>query len=113
MAVGVGELRGVACLHSGLRYRGGEDDARRLLFTSTPLASCGEVYRGNLTTLPVGELKRNGLLILGELGIHPRNRRTLYLVELGRYGSVGYGVRAVGIECLIDSYLIYREGDIA
>ena len=113
MAVGVGELRGVACLHGGLRYRGGEDDAGRLLFASTPLASCGEVYRGNLTTLPVGELERNGLLVLGELGIHPRNRCTLYLVELGRYGGVGDSVRAVGIECLVNGYLIYREGDIA
>ena len=113
MAVGVGELRGVACLHSGLRYRGGEDDARGLLFTSTPLASCGEVYRGYLATLLVGEFECYCPLVLGELGIHPRNRRTLYLVELGRYGSVGDGVRAVGIECLVDGDLIYREGDIA
>ena len=72
VSVGVGQLCGVASLDGRLRHRGGEDDAGGLLVpSSAALTPCREINRGYLTTILVGELERDGLLVLGELSIHP------------------------------------------
>ena len=71
MAVGVGQLGGVASFDGRLRYRGGEDDAGGLLIPSAAaLAPSRELYRGNLSPLLVGELECDGLLVLRELSVH-------------------------------------------
>ena len=97
-----------------MRHRGGEDDAGGLLITATaPLPSCGKVNRGYLAPLLVGELERDGLLILGELSIHPCNRCALHLVELGRDCGVRYGVGTLSAESVVDSNLIDGDSHVA
>ena len=97
-----------------MRHRGGEDDASGLLITATAsLTPCGKVNRGYLAPLLVGELERDGLLILGELSIHPCNRCALHLVELGRDCGVRYGVGTLSAESVVDSNLIDGDSHVA
>ena len=97
-----------------MRHRGGEDDASGLLVTSAAaLPPCGKVNRGYLATLLVSELEGDGLLIVGELSVHPSNGGTLYLVELGRDCGVRYGVGALSAEGVVDGHLIDGDSHVA